>query len=203
MTVHGGDRHRFSQALELDIIQEPGGRSFLEAIGYIFVNDQVYAPTPETFKLFCAQQGIQVEIHKDKSHLKADEYLKAYREGRYPVGALDYFYSHDIQDDHITALIVGGQELQQAIARSIETSLASGIMSAEDLTSLIDSFTASFRSVILPHGTLGEAYGKEQGRHTLQKYVDSIGISPETMDKLIATAQQRAQTFGLTPKELD
>jgi hypothetical protein len=202
MASHSDDRNRFTQFMDLGISQEPGGKEFLETIGYIFVNDQVYAPSPETLKAFCAKHGIEVEIHKDKSKLEHPEYLKAYRAGKYPIGALDKFYSHDIQDDHITALIIGGAELQKTIATSVENLLRLQKFTPKDLSSLLDAFTATFRSVILPYGTEGEAYGKEGGRTTLKFYGDKLNIQPEVMDELILIAQQRAIGFGMQPKEL-
>ncbi len=197
------DYYGTTQSLELGILEEPGGQKFLERLGYIFVNGQVYAPSPATFKAFCGQQGVDVEIFPDKSELKAEEYLKAYSEGKYPIGALDSYYSHDIQDDHITALLVGGPELQRSIQDAVIFKLKHPGTVKEDLTQYMDEFTNTFRSVILPHGSLGAAYGKESGRRTIKDYGEKIGISPEEIDKLIAIAQQRARDFGLEPKELD
>lgn len=197
------NRYNTLQDPDLDILEDPAGQKFLERLGYIFVNGQAYAPSPETFKAFCAKQGIEVEIFPDRSKLKAPEYLEAFAQGRYPVGALDSYYSHDIQDDHITALLIGGPDLQNAIKEALQLSLADPSTEVDDLTLSIDSFTNAFRSVVLPYGTLGEAYGKESGRRTLKKEAGRVGIAPDKIDQLVAIAQQRARQFGLTPKDLD
>jgi hypothetical protein len=198
------DHYRISRDLSLSILNEPGGQRFLENLGYLFINNQIYAPTPETFKAFCAKHGVDVEIHRSKTRLKYPEYLKAYIEKKYPIGALDSnSYSHDIQDDHITAIIIGGPELQKTISKSIRCILEAGTQSPENLCINLDSFTAHFRVILLNDISKNQKYGKEKGRQTLYEVANLLQISPERVDELISIAQQRSINFGLQPKELD
>ncbi len=201
LTNHGSVPSEFLQGLRLGVLKDPQGQDFLNQLGYLFVNGQTYAPSPETFKRFCANQGISVEIYSDRSRLGHEEYLGAFRRGAYPIGALDNFYSHDIQDDHITALLIGGPGLQGAIAESLNKASE---VDPYNLAATLDIFTAAFRSVLLPNGSLqGDNFGKTNGRSTLKNIASTLGIDPDKVDELISTAQARIVNFGLTPSDID
>ena len=179
-----------------------GGVGFLERLGYLFVNGQVYAPSPQTFKRYCEQEGIAVKIMEDEDEIPPEKYIESFMRRTYPVGAKEMIlYRHDIADDHITAILLGGRELQDAIAESVERLITEGGIPVKDIAGEIDEFTNIFRHVILPPSeeySDSPAYDKYRVRNFLKE--SGLLIPPERVDELIVVAQERARNFGLEPR---
>lgn len=162
-------------------------------------------PTPETFKENCRALGIDVELFQDDGLIPPKQYVQSYSEGKYPVATgVELYYVHDIRDDHITGVVLGGDELRDAHAEVSQSALSSN---DEELIGQmaggIDSFTNTLRSVIADGGTLGEAYGTRMGRSTLYRVGKNIGLSNETVEAILLKAQERAISFGIQIKELE
>lgn len=186
----GGDgRSNLVQLPTVD--RDPAIRKMMERLGYQFDGDAIYQPSPYTFQRYCEQEGIAVEILPDVSKIEEAQYNDGYRRGVYIIGALDGFYSHDIQDDHVTALLLGEPELQTAIqegVRSIDCS-------CED----IDAFTASYRKAISPLALRMDGHTWLMIMHNVAA---RIGISEAKIDHLLRIGLQRAEEFDLILTDL-
>lgn len=182
---------------------------FMERLGYMFVNNHVYAPSPQTFKKYLEQEGIKVEFFEDEDEISAEEFVDAYARGSYPVGAKEMnYYRHDISDDHVVALMLGGEELQRTLAHYVKLARDKGEISLGDLTNEIDNFTSIFKFAVLPPSASASDYPgyslsslhAKNVRNGLKGF--SLSIPDEKIDDLIAIAQQRAHDFGLKPRAI-
>ena len=178
----------------------------MRLLGYELKGDKgaeeiVGIPTPDTVKNAVALLGIDIEFHSDQVYIPGSEYVKAYAEGKYPVSTRHY--QHDIEDDHLTAMVLGGEPLREALMLAAQTALQKGGESADDAAINIDTFTAVLRSVVTTAAPLlGEAFGSESGRRTLMTAGEQLGLAPEITESILAQAQQTAATIGMDVQEL-
>lgn len=164
----------------------------------------VGVPTPETIKKAAAKLGVKIKLltgrrgEVEKGKLEYSDYLQAFAEGQYPVsvGEIGY-YGHDIQDDHLSSMVLGGDPLKKALREAASSALKSrdeGKM--KSATANIDRFTAALRRTLNenpeePDFQLNEAYSS--GRE--------LGISDETIGNIMQTVRSKAKEFGMTVVE--
>lgn len=186
---------------------QSGTEELMGSLGYIVVEvdgHQVIAavPTPETIQKAAHDLGVEVHVFlDDRPYVDGRDYLDSFAKGEYPIGK----YPHDVEDDHITAMVLGGKPLKDALSVASEDVLLTGDENAIKLAAgTIDKFTAQLRGIISDHTQLrGETYGRQQGRATLHEYGAKLRIPPEVVEEILATAQENARGFGMSVKELD
>lgn len=199
------------ESLEKVPLVTPNMSVLMDKMGYLFeerinsYNDEpfqalVAIPSPETIKKSCAEMGVEIELFNGMGLISPHEYVQSYSEGKYPVATgNETYYAHDIQDDHLTGVILGGVELRDALAE-----VSKGVLETEndeaigDLAGRIDTFTTVLRSVVAPSiSTAGEAYGERLGRRTLYQEGERLGFSHDTVEVILSTAQKNATDLGI------
>jgi hypothetical protein len=106
---------------------QDGTERLLEAMDILVEGNQIIAlPTPNTFKAAMAEQGVEVKFigDTDGEKISGKEYLQTFGEGAYPVGTR--LYKHDIEDDHATAMVLGGTPLRDGLQRVSNETLQNG-----------------------------------------------------------------------------
>lgn len=157
-------------------------------------------PTPETVKTAVGKVGVEIDFYQgDGYYIPGDRYLAAYAEGKYPVSIYDEkSYKHDIEDDHLTAMVLGGEPLKEALKGVAKEALGGDKETIDHTAQYIDSFTATLRAVIAPHGELlGEAYGENKGRETLIEAGAEIGLTKEEVEEILTTGQATAERLSI------
>jgi len=189
-----------------------GSDELMTALGYEIAEvegklDIAAIPTPETAQVAARKLGVDLEyIDTEYALIPGKEYLRAYADGKYPASKKNF--KHDFEDDHITAMVLGGETLKKALKVAATEGLRDGEVivyethSKTDLAATsLDSFTAELRAVVAPHAQIaGEAYSEQQGRKTLYTRGARIGMSHETVDEILATAQANARKFNMPVK---
>lgn len=122
----------------------------MQALGYEFADDEsgLYisgAPTPETLRKAAAEYGVEV-VFFDEKEIRSPEYLTAISEDKYPM-SYDY-YDHDIGDDHITAFLLGGEQLKDNLSRVAQDALELDRTEQDRITAEIDTFQGCSASLL-------------------------------------------------------
>ncbi len=184
----------------------PGMSEVMAGLGYIIENEQIVGvPSPSTLKAAAKRLGVDVALLDGVGDIKAPLYLGAFAEGKYPVATgNESDYKHDIEDDHLTVMVLGAEPLREALQDVARNALTAGGEFARAVTKGIDTFTATLRAVISTHrDLLGEAYGKEEGRRTYLETAKDIGIDEATAEGILRTAQENARELRIPVQELN
>jgi hypothetical protein len=198
------------ESLRADWYEEAdqGAERLLAKLGYT-LNEQgrmTAVPTPETVKRVTRDNfGIEIELVPDEGRLSAKRYIGVFADGKYPVSTgTEPYYKHDIEDDHLTAMALGGKQLQDALQVSARTVLQDDKSDLDKIAGAIDTYTVTLRAIVADYNlVVGESYGKEMGRETLLKYGANLGIPPEATNDIIATAQKKVAELGMNVHDLD
>ncbi len=161
-------------------------------------------PTPETVRAAAGLSGVDIRFFSDVEHISGSDYLQTFADGQYPVSTkTETMYWHDIDDDHLTAMVLGGEPLKQSLSEVAKEALAKGGDAIDGIAARVDTFTATLRGVISAHQQIaGEAYGLEMGRSTLIRQGEELGIKPEETQKILEQAQARARALHMNVKQL-
>lgn len=188
---------------------QPDTGKLMSALGYVIDGEAgrariIAVPTPETVKKAAQDIGVEIEFFPKDGYIPGSQYLQTYVDGKYPVAMGEAsFYQHDIEDDHLTAMALGGVHLRDALKSASETALLKDEKTIDHVAQTIDSYTASLRAVVSSHSELlGEAYGDARGRTTLIDIGEEIGITAEATNAVIAEAQENGREYGLDVKNL-
>ncbi len=188
---------------------EPDAAELMQTLGYEVVQTEhgpriSGAPTPETVKAAAGLAGVDIRFFDDVETIQGSDYLQTIAEGQYPASTKsEIMYKHDIEDDHLTTMVLGGEPLKQALVVVAQNALEKGGDLVDDTAMGIDTFTATIRGVISTHHELlGEAYGLEMGRRTVIQAGERIGIPPEETLKILEQAQGAARALHMNVKEL-
>lgn len=186
-------------------------RPLLEQAGFVFLDDDTLIPTPLTVQKKMREKGVEVELMENTGHIPSAEYVHSYRQGKYPIATgEESYYQHDIEDDHITGIVLGGPELMQAISVALETVITQDgtpLVSDEIIGKTangIDRFTSALRAATAPFIDVPNdfMYSPEQARKTLREFGHAIDLTPDTVDSLLAIAQKRADSLGVQVREI-
>ena len=188
----------------------PESNTLLEKVGFVFTDERTLIPTPLTAQKKLKEAGIDAELFPDTGIIPPTEYVEAFRNGKYPIATGEEgYYSHDIQDDHVTGVILGGEVLKNTLSKALESKISEDgtpIVPIEEIGVLaenIDRFTQTLRAVTTESSVvLGEAYGIEKGRQTLFKYGMAIGMDEEQIGQILEASQQKARELELPVKQL-
>jgi hypothetical protein len=185
---------------------QPGTETLMTDLGYVIGEVGIVAiPTPETIVAAAALLGVEVKLFPEHEYIPGRLYLEAFAEGKQPVSTgASTTYKHDIEDDHMTAAVLGGEELKAALQEAAQLALAHNDPDVDDRVSQsVDAFTATLRAVIAPHDQLlGEAYGIDMGRRTLVNAGLQMGIPAETSNVILTASQRRGRDLGLPVTKL-
>lgn len=154
-----------------------------------------YIPTPATLKARSAELGVDVELFPDQGHIDDTTYLTTFAAGKYPVAtgtAKDFI--HDIQDDHLPAMVLGGEPLKLALMDAANHALE-GDADKSQQTNGIDKFTAHLRGTVSP--TINESPDLAYNETTLQELGRAIGLTNETVTNILETARVNAVKFEM------
>ena len=185
-------------------------KPLLEKVGFVFSEEGTLIPTPLTVQKKMRESGVEVELFENTGLIPPAEYVRSYRDGKYPIATgEEFYYEHDISDDHITGVLLGGDTLRDALSETLAPKFAedgSPLVSAEELGRLaegLDRFTQTLRAIVSPSSvTLGEAYGLERGKITLATYGDRLGLNSETIAQVLEAAQQKARDLDIPINDL-
>lgn len=188
---------------------QPGTEKLMTALGYEISQQAGHteiaaAPTPRTVEGAAAKLGVEIAFFPQHGFIPSKDYLGAFKDGKFPVAlGQEANYKHDIEDDHLTALVLGGQPLQKALSEAARHALSADEATMNNTTRGIDEYTATLRAVIAPHFELtGAAFGAEAGRHTLYDLGEQFGIPANVSEAVLATAQQNARAFDIPVSDL-
>ncbi|CAN5415103.1 hypothetical protein BH10PAT3_BH10PAT3_0230 [soil metagenome] len=185
-------------------ILNPTTENLMTQLGFLVDGKNIKAfPTPDTVVATAHNLGVEIQLIPEAGQLSSRDYLRVFADGKYPVStANETYYKHDIQDDHLPAVILGGMPLKVALQGVAKEAIASGDQEKmNDVTGAVDGFTARLRGVV--YDGVGAAYGREMGRGTLIKAGRALGLSDEVTQGILEHAQESAKGFGIEITELD
>jgi len=188
-----------------------GAEPLLELVGFAFTEQGTLVPTPITVQRHLKDAGVEAELFADTGVITPEDYVRSFRNGKYPVSTgEEAYYAHDISDDHVTGVILGGELFRDTLSKALEHVFSEDgtlQISTEELGALaegIDRFTQTLRPVSAYSAvTLGEPYGKEMGRRLLMRNGETIGFDSDTVSQILEASQKRALELGLEVKDLD
>lgn len=186
---------------------QPDSTRLMEALGYRIAdqNGEVVVdgvPTPATVKEAARKLGVDIHFFEDADIIPGDQYLGVIAAGKYPASYGEY--KHDIEDDHLTAVVLGAEPLRDALAQVASASLKGEGLPVNQAALRIDQLTAVLRAVISSHSEFqGEEFGTQKGRQSFMVRAAEIGIAHDQADAILRTAQANAKAYGLDVKELE
>ena len=188
-----------------------GAEPLLELVGFAFTEQGTLVPTPITVQRHLKDAGVEAELFADTGVITPEDYVRSFRNGKYPISTgEEAYYAHDISDDHVTGVILGGELFRGSLSKALEHVFSEDgtlQISTEELGTLaegIDRFTQTLRAVSTYSAiTLGEPYGKEKGRQLLMRNGVTIGFDSDTVSQILEASQKRALELGLEVKDLD
>ncbi len=170
----------------------------MEALGFVvgdkngLVKEVKAVPTPLSLEAAAAKLGVDIVFFPEAVIIDGVSYLKAYEDKKYPVSF--GYYQHDIEDDHLTGVVLGGESLKAALSDYATKSLNHPEEKAtQHGAQLIDTFTALLRNTALSDLLSG---GSEDG---LYRVGESMEISREKVSEIITEAKSKAKLFGIVP----
>ncbi len=188
-----------------------GAEPLLELVGFAFTEKGTLVPTPITVQRHLKDAGVEAELFADTGVITPEDYVRSFRGGKYPISTgEEAYYAHDISDDHVTGVILGGELFRDSLSKALEHVFSEDgtlQISTEELGALaegIDRFTQTLRAVTTYSAiTLGEPYGKEKGRQLLMRNGVTIGFDSDTVSQILEASQKRALDLGLEICKLD
>lgn len=173
-----------------------GSQKLMQALGYKLGYD-TKVPTPNTLQKNARKLGVEIEYFSDQGLIESQDYLRAFAEGKYPVstGTAKY-YTHDTQDDHLTAMVLGGETLRSALQAVAAEALAEG-MELDEYANAIDMFTADLRGAVAP--TFNDRHKRFD--HELRYVGRGLGLDETTIDMILEAAKAKGREFGMDVRE--
>jgi len=172
-------------------------------------------PTPETIKAAAGLLGVEIQLLPETNSISGTDYLRAFADGKYPVSTKEYhYYIHDIGDDHLPAMVLGGEPLKLALAEVAARAITEPHEpdNIDVAASAIDSFTFVLRVLVLRpqiilHRTvdgqrLDDGNSLENARRTLIEVGEELGLTAEKTQEILQNAQETGRTMGLKVREL-
>lgn len=169
-----------------------GVETLLAELGYEVAEDGriTGTPTPETIKRNAINVGVDVEL-LDASKIDVRTYVQAFANGKYPVAATNEdYYTHDINDDHITAMALGGEMLNVMLRVAATNALKNNTYDAA--AGSIDMFTNSLGGMLYTRKAQFTT-----GYEGVQKHGKELGFSQREIDNLVMFTRGRAVEYGI------
>lgn len=189
-------------------------KNLMLALGYVLSDkpeeDDYYwcsgTPTPETVQSAAKLLGVEIRFFSNfPNEIDGEPYLQSYADGCYPASKNNTtWYTHDIEDDHLTIVVLGGDKLRDAL--QIVASDALSINDSErvkDTAGRLDRFTECLRLATSENPRFeSEAFNEENCMETLYTRGFELGLDAKTIEELLAECQKNAKIFGMTTKDL-
>jgi hypothetical protein len=162
--------------------------------GYIPQPEAV--PSPATLQKNAAELGVDIKFFADQKLIAGKDYLETFVEDKFPIStASAEYYLHDSRDDHLTAVVLGGEPLKKALHDSAQQALETGL-DADVRAAGIDDFTAYLRGTVSPtmnnHNELNP-----YGFNTLLASGKSIGLDETAVRGIYDAARENASKWGM------
>ncbi len=155
-------------------------------------------PTPETLRQKAADLGVIVRFIPDQGIIDNRTYLKAFADETFPISTADALnYGHDTQDDHITAMVLGGLPLRSALRSAAISALKRNDL--DDVVAGIDTFTSLLRETVAQ--TNNKTSNISGTPEILRQYGRYIDVPSSTVDEILETAQKNARKYGMDVTE--
>jgi hypothetical protein len=149
-------------------------------------------PLPETLVAAASKLGLSIELH-DQAKIISEDYLGSFAKRQFPVGTADeHFYEHDTSDTHFLTMLLGGDEIMDALSGAAQRALQGDKATVNNATSNIDKYTAALSDIY------SENYATS-GDEAMDRGLD-LGISKEETQKIITGIQSKAQEYGILPR---
>lgn len=157
-------------------------------------------PRPDVVVACAKNFGVDVEIVDGHAIIPSNVYVAAFAKAHYPVATGSYdMYRHDIDDDHFSAVLLGGSAMMRELQR-----YAAEVLSRDDeaLTAgaagVIDQFTSKFRDCIGDSFTRQECeYSIQAQMPQLRRLAAQMNISPGCLEDMLECARQEAAALGM------
>lgn len=177
-------------------IASSGTDWLMSDLGYIVDENHAItaAPTPNTLVASAKELGVGIDLFRS-NRINGLGYLDSYSKGKHPIAATsEEWYVHDSGDVHMTAMVLGGSLLRDALSaaatRALETEERRTIDGA---ASSIDTFTAALAGSLYRRSKkrfgLGYDYMVEAG--------EELGIDRGTISAIFDAAHQKALDYGI------
>lgn len=184
-------RPHFAETVQMSIGHK-GKQKIHEQLGFEFTEDQATAfPTPLTLVKKAKQIGVGIEL-LDYGEIPYNHYLAVFSRGNYPVAVAEpNYYVHDTDETHLSGLILGGMELQEALAASAQQALRNP--SAENIEATAEEldFYTGFIGVIVRQS-------KNSVIDQTEDLISSglkLSIAENTTRSILATAREKLAEY--------
>lgn len=199
ITEDAGGKY-INQIADMGLIKNAGNtEGLMTALGYKF-DHYAYgssveaAPSPATIQKNAAKLNVNIQFFDDQTLIDGKSYLEAFVDGKFPVStASAEYYLHDTRDDHLTAMVIGGEPLKNALRDAAKHALETGA-NTDEVAKEIDDYTAYLRGAVSPtHNNLDHPYSDYEVRTIGER----IGIDGQTTGAVLATARANAEQWGM------
>lgn len=176
-----------------------GSKILMEKLGFQYKQNGGVErfPSPKTIKAHAEKLGVNVQLFPDEGHLDGVSYLNVFANGRYPIATgKEEFYAHDTTDDHLTAVVLGGELLRDTLRDAAREAL--GGNDVANAAKSIDQFTAHLRANVAPTEV------PLMGPISVEKLYEigqQLGITEEKVDEILNVAKTNARNFEMEVKE--
>lgn len=199
--VSEDEEGKYVNGMELGLFNNIGGsQKLMETLGYKLGHKSGHdtqVPTPNTLQKNARKLGVEIEYFPDQGLIESNDYLRAFAKGKYPVSTGNAkYYSHDTQDDHLTAVVLGGELLRDALQGVASEALAEG-MELDEYAMAIDTFTADLRGAVAPTNNDKHKFFAQELRFVGR----GLGFEDETIDAILETAKAKGREFGMDVRE--
>lgn len=175
----------------------PTTETLMTNLGYITDDEEIIAmPSPESVRRAAGKFGVAITFFKE-SLIPGREYLNAFSNGTYPV-SIGSYYEHDISDDHLTGVALGGEPLTEALADIGSRYKNADTESVSFATSKVDLLTAQLRVHLADHFILDRLLPAK--RKDVVETMGAVGVRVELIDAIITTARNNALHYGINVK---
>ncbi|MGZ6004989.1 MAG: hypothetical protein ACXWLH_02460 [Candidatus Saccharimonadales bacterium] len=179
--------------------------NLLRSLGYEVDEDGNITgiPTPATVTNAAASLDVEVMPVNAANYGEIDPftYINAFAEGKYPISVnSEELYVHDIHDDHITTLVLGGEPLK-TVLKSMAKRASEMINNAPD-ENIRRSIAEKSADVIdtVTNSLGGNVYSRPAATTSLSGMLEKaeyLGINETEINNIIEIIKENAQKFGI------
>jgi hypothetical protein len=167
----------------------------LSDLGYEVAEDGriTGVPIPETIRMNAMALGVDIEL-LDIGKIDGNTYVQTIARRKYPLAVGDEgYFIHDSTDDHLTAVVLGGEVLKDMLCAAATRALDRD--SCTEAAEQIDKFTSNLGGMLYVHKGL-----ISRGYEGLLDAGLKLGFSQGEIDELVVFARDRANAYGIELK---
>lgn len=199
-----GSTHFINPIIEEEVGTLPISSTILlfEKMGYEVDGPMSIAgyPRPDVVVSCAKNFGVNVEIVEGHSVIPSNVYVATFARGCYPVATGSYdMYRHDIDDDHFSAVLLGGGLMMRELQRyATEMQVRDDKELISNAAGVIDQFTSKFRDCIGDSFTRQECeYSIKAQMPQLKRLAMQMNISLGCLDDMLQGARREAAALGM------